>query len=78
MSSNPKITHRLVEGAAKVLRASCKVRAWGLENVPVEGAYITCATHVTQFDVFVPMVASSKWAVVRGTWPRRRWANGRS
>ena len=54
---NPKITHRLVEGAAKVLRASCKVRAWGLENVPVEGAYITCATHVTQFDVFVPMVA---------------------
>lgn len=43
---NPKITHRLVEGAAKVLRASCKVRAWGLENVPVEGAYITCATHV--------------------------------
>ena len=54
---NPKITHRLVEGAAKVLRASCKVRAWGLENVPVEGAYITCATHVTQFDVFVPMIS---------------------
>ena len=54
---NPKTTHRLVEGAAKVLRASCKVRAWGLDNVPVEGPYITAATHVTQFDVFVPMVA---------------------
>lgn len=54
---NPKITRRLVEGAAKVLRMSCKLRAWGLDNVPTEGAYITAATHVTQFDVFVPMVA---------------------
>lgn len=54
---NPKTTHRLLEGAAKVLRASCRIGAWGLENVPTEGAYITCATHVTQFDVFVPMVA---------------------
>ena len=54
---NPKITRRLVEGAAKVLRMSCKLRAWGLDNVPTGGAYITAATHVTQFDVFVPMVA---------------------
>lgn len=54
---NPKLTARLMEGCAKVLRASCRPRAWGLENVPVDGPYITAATHVTQFDVFVPMIA---------------------
>ena len=54
---NPKLTARLMEGCAKVLRASCRPRAWGLENVPVDGPYITDATHVTQFDVFVPMIA---------------------
>ena len=74
---NPKLTGRLMEGCAKVLRASCRLRAWGLENVPVDGPYITAATHVTQFDVFVPMIAMFEMGrrprymakAEMGTWP---------
>ncbi len=74
---NPKLTARLMEGCAKVLRASCRLRAWGLENVPVDGPYITAATHVTQFDVFVPMIAMFEMGrrprymakAEMGTWP---------
>ncbi|BDR54149.1 1-acyl-sn-glycerol-3-phosphate acyltransferase [Bombiscardovia apis] len=54
---NPKATSRLLEGASRVIRASCKTYAWGLEQVPETGTFITAATHVTQFDVFVPMMA---------------------
>ncbi|EPI58351.1 Acyltransferase, partial [Gardnerella vaginalis JCP8066] len=56
-SQNPKATERLLEGTSRVLRSRCKVRAWGLENVPEEGVFITACTHVTMFDVFVPMTS---------------------
>lgn len=54
---NPKATARLLAGVSEVMRASCKTYAWGLEQVPETGTFITAATHVTQFDVFVPMMA---------------------
>lgn len=54
---NPKVTHRLLEGCSWVLRNRCKPYAWGLDNIPATGQYICAATHVTQFDVFVPMCA---------------------
>ena len=31
--------------------------AWGLDNIPETGPFITAATHVTMFDVFVPMAS---------------------
>ncbi|KFI68177.1 lysophospholipid acyltransferase family protein [Bifidobacterium magnum] len=54
---NPKLTHRLLEGCARVLRNRCRPYAWGLDNIPERGPYICAATHVTLFDVFVPMCA---------------------
>ena len=54
---NPKATERLLEGTSRVLRSRSKVKAWGLENVPEDGVFITACTHVTMFDVFVPMTA---------------------
>ena len=56
-AQNPKATERLLEGTSRVLRSRSKVKAWGLENVPEEGVFITACTHVTMFDVFVPMTA---------------------
>lgn len=56
-AQNPKATKRLLAGVAAVFRASCRTRAWGLEHVPEEGVFITAATHVTMFDVFVPMMS---------------------
>ncbi len=56
-AQNPKATDRLLAGVSLVIRASCKVKAWGLERVPEQGVFITAATHATQFDVFVPMMA---------------------
>ena len=56
-AQNPKATERLLEGTSRVLRSRCKVRAWGLENVPEEDVFITACTHVTMFDVFVPMTS---------------------
>lgn len=52
---NPKATMRLLNAVAAVMRQRMKVKSWGLERVPEEGVFITAATHVTQFDVFVPM-----------------------
>lgn len=54
---NPKATSRLLAGVSRVMRASCRTYAWGLEHVPETGTFITAATHVTQFDVFIPMMA---------------------
>lgn len=54
-AQNPKATERLLAGVSMVFHASCKTKAWGLENVPETGPFITAATHVTMFDVFVPM-----------------------
>lgn len=54
---NPKVTRRLLEGCAKVLRNRCRPLAWGLDRVPETGPYICAATHVTLFDVFIPMCA---------------------
>ena len=54
---NPKATERLLEGVSKVLRNRSKVRAWGLERVPETGTFITAASHVTMYDVFVPMMS---------------------
>lgn len=56
-AQNPKATERLLEGVSVVLRNRSKVRAWGLEHVPETGPFITAATHVTMYDVFVPMDA---------------------
>lgn len=53
---NPRATHRLLETMSWVMRTRSIVRAWGLERVPKEGVFITAATHVTMYDVFVPMV----------------------
>ena len=56
-AQNPKATERLLEGVSKVLRNRSKVRAWGLERVPEIGTFITAASHVTMYDVFVPMMS---------------------
>ena len=56
-AQNPKGTERLLEGVSKVLRNRSKVRAWGLERVPETGTFITAASHVTMYDVFVPMMS---------------------
>ena len=56
-AQNPKATERLLEGVSKVLRTRSKVRAWGLEHVPETGTFITAASHVTMYDVFVPMMS---------------------
>ena len=56
-AQNPKGTARLLKGVDVVFHASCKTRAWGLENVPESGPFITAASHVTMFDVFVPMAS---------------------
>lgn len=53
---NPTATRRLLAAASFVIRTRAKVRAWGLEHVPQEDIYIAAATHVTQFDVFIPMM----------------------
>ena len=56
-AQNLKATERLLEGVSKVLRNRSKVRAWGLERVPETGTFITAASHVTMYDVFVPMMS---------------------
>ncbi|MDO4913108.1 MAG: lysophospholipid acyltransferase family protein [Bifidobacteriaceae bacterium] len=56
-AQNPKMTKLLLNTMSWVMRTRGKYYAWGLENIPEEGAFITAATHVTMFDVFVPMVA---------------------
>ena len=56
-AQNPKATHRLLTGCDIVFRNRTKLKAWGIEHVPETGPFITAATHVTMFDVFVPMVA---------------------
>lgn len=56
-AQNPKATNRLLAGCSFVLRTRSKIRAWGLEHVPEEGTFITAASHVTMYDVFVPMSA---------------------
>ena len=56
-AQNPKGTSRLLKGVDVVFRASCRTYAWGLDNIPETGPFITAATHVTMFDVFVPMIS---------------------
>ncbi len=56
-AQNPKATARLLAGVSHVLRHRMKLKVWGLERVPEDGVFITAATHVTQFDVFVPMMS---------------------
>ena len=56
-AQNPKGTSRLLKGVDVVFRASCRTYAWGLDNIPETGPLITAATHVTMFDVFVPMAS---------------------
>lgn len=56
-AQNPKGTLRLLKGVDVVFRASCRTYAWGLDNIPETGPFITAATHVTMFDVFVPMAS---------------------
>ncbi|RBP97984.1 1-acyl-sn-glycerol-3-phosphate acyltransferase [Bifidobacterium aemilianum] len=56
-AQNPKATARLLEGVSLVVRSRSRVRAWGLEHVPETGPFITAATHVTMYDVFIPMMS---------------------
>ena len=56
-AQNPKATKRLLAGVSVVFRASCKTKAWGLDHVPETGPFITAASHITMFDVFVPMMS---------------------
>ncbi|KFI47357.1 lysophospholipid acyltransferase family protein [Bifidobacterium boum] len=56
-AQNPKATARLLKGVSVVLSQRSKVYAWGLEHVPETGPFITAATHVTMYDVFVPMMS---------------------
>lgn len=56
-AQNPRATARLLEGVSIVMRAHSRVRAWGLENIPERGVFITAATHVTMYDVFIPMMS---------------------
>lgn len=53
---DPKVTRRLLNAASLLIRSRAKVHAWGLERIPAQGVYICAATHVTQFDVFIPMM----------------------
>lgn len=55
-AQNPKGTKRLLDTMSFIFRTRSKTKAWGLERVPEEGPYITAASHVTMFDVFVPMM----------------------
>ncbi|MFD0704392.1 lysophospholipid acyltransferase family protein [Alloscardovia venturai] len=54
-AQNPQQARRLLDFISWVARTRMKAYSWGLENVPEKGVFITAATHVTQFDVFVPM-----------------------
>ena len=56
-AQNPKATHRLLTGCDIVFRNRTKLKVWGIEHVPETGPFITAATHVTMFDVFVPMIS---------------------
>ena len=54
-SQQPEKAKRLLDMISWVAHTRMKAYSWGLENVPEESVFITAATHVTQFDVFVPM-----------------------
>ncbi|WP_418969473.1 lysophospholipid acyltransferase family protein [Alloscardovia omnicolens] len=54
-AQQPKKAKRLLDMISWVAHTRMKAYSWGLENVPEKGVFITAATHVTQFDVFVPM-----------------------
>jgi len=56
-AQNPNGTRRLLKGVDVVFNASCRTYAWGLDNIPENGPFITAASHVTMFDVFVPMAS---------------------
>jgi 1-acyl-sn-glycerol-3-phosphate acyltransferase len=53
---DPGQTKWLLDAASFMIRTRAKVYAWGEEHIPEEGVYICAATHVTQFDVFIPMM----------------------
>lgn len=53
---DPAQTRRLLDAASLMIRTRAKVHAWGMEHIPEKGVYICAATHVTQFDVFIPMM----------------------
>jgi 1-acyl-sn-glycerol-3-phosphate acyltransferase len=53
---DPAQTKRLLDAATLMIRSRAKVHAWGVEHIPSNGVYICAATHVTQFDVFIPMM----------------------
>jgi 1-acyl-sn-glycerol-3-phosphate acyltransferase len=56
-AQNPRATAWLLEGVSKVMRQRSKVKAWGYDRVPLTGPFITAATHVAMYDVFIPMMA---------------------
>ena len=56
-AQNPRVTGRLLNAVGVVVREQSRTQAWGLENVPETGVFITAATHVTMFDAFIPMMA---------------------
>ena len=59
-----------------MFRASCKTKAWGLEQVPETGPFITAASHVTMFDVFVPMMSLFHMGRRPRYMAKARWRSG--
>lgn len=55
-AQNPKATIRLTVATERVIRSRSKTRCWGLERVPETGPFIAACTHITAFDVFIPML----------------------
>jgi 1-acyl-sn-glycerol-3-phosphate acyltransferase len=51
---HPKVTAFMLAAVSLIIRATAKVRAYGLERVPETGPFIAACTHVTEFDVLVP------------------------
>lgn len=54
-AQNPAKSRRLLDLISWVSHTRMKAYSWGLENVPEQDVFITAATHVTQYDVFLPM-----------------------
>ncbi len=55
-AQNPRATAVLRDMVKCDLRSHSRNYAWGLENVPETGPFITVCTHITLYDVFIPMI----------------------
>ncbi|OZG52368.1 acyl-phosphate glycerol 3-phosphate acyltransferase [Pseudoscardovia radai] len=55
-AQNPRQTAMLRDLVKCDLRSHSRNYSWGLENVPETGPFITACTHITLYDVFIPMI----------------------